>query len=301
VSQLLVNDADRVARLQAEARTWKPRATRAFEGLTLEQAALKFKQPHDYLRKPSVKGAVGKQRLVYPLSGIPDSFDARVTWPQCGIDKIRDQKSCGSCWAFGAAESFSDRACIAHKLKEPVVLSPQYLLDCDTDLDGCGGGYVDVAWYDLAKVGITTDACWPYLAEQNDKCPLKCADGSPLQVALSDAPYSAYVPFDTKKTVAAIQTEIMTNGPVETAFWVFDDFMNYGGGIYEKLNSASLSGGHAVKIIGWGYDEHEEEPYWLCANSWGEDWGEKGFFRIKRGTNECGIEDQIATGIPKKA
>jgi len=236
---------------------------------------------------------------VLPVEDIPVSFDAREQWPLCGIGNIRDQGSCGSCWAFGAAESFSDRACIANGLKEPVVLSPQYLLDCDTELDGCGGGYVDAAWNDLAKIGITTESCWPYLAKQNQKCPVKCADGTPLQTAFSGKPYSVFVPFDLKKTEAAIQTEIMTNGPVETAFWVFDDFMNYGGGIYEKLKSASLAGGHAVKIIGWGYDKVQKLPYWLCANSWGEDWGEHGFFRIRRGNSECGIEDQIATGIPK--
>ena len=104
--------------------------------------------------------------------------------------------------------------------------------------------------------------------------------------------------IDSAKTVAAIQTEIMLHGPVETAFWVFDDFLNYGGGVYEKLRSASYAGGHAVKIIGWGYDEVDEVPYWLGANSWGSDWGEQGFFRIRRGNNECGFEDQVATAVP---
>ena len=39
--------------------------------------------------------------------------------------------------------------------------------------------------------------------------------------------------------------------------------------------------------------------YWLAANSWGESWGEKGFFRIRRGVNECGIESSAVTGLPK--
>lgn len=54
-------------------------------------------------------------------------------------------------------------------------------------------------------------------------------------------------------------------------------------------------GGHAVKILGWGVEEGT--PYWLCANSWNSDWGDKGFFKILRGENECGIETGIVAGL----
>ena len=58
-----------------------------------------------------------------------------------------------------------------------------------------------------------------------------------------------------------------------------------------------IPGGHAVKIIGWGVEEGVD--YWLVANSWNEDWGDKGLFKIKRGNNECGIESRISAGLPK--
>lgn len=70
----------------------------------------------------------------------------------------------------------------------------------------------------------------------------------------------------------------MTNGPVETGFTVYSDFMSYRGGIYEQ-NSYSALGGHAVKIVGWGVEDGTD--YWIVANSWGPSWGEEGFFRIK--------------------
>jgi len=82
-------------------------------------------------------------------------------------------------------------------------------------------------------------------------------------------------------------TEIMTNGPVEAAFTVYTDFMLYKGGVYSHV-SGTEEGGHAIKIVGWGVDNGTK--YWLVANSWSPAWGENGFFRIKRGTNECGIE-----------
>lgn len=112
-----------------------------------------------------------------------------------------------------------------------------------------------------------------------------------------------------------IQKEIMTNGPVEAAFTVFDDFLSYKSGnehvhtvnefeilfclfsgVY-KHHAGSPLGGHAVKILGWGVENNT--PYWLVANSWNTDWGDKGFFKILRGKDECGIESEITAGLPK--
>ena len=88
----------------------------------------------------------------------------------------------------------------------------------------------------------------------------------------------------------------MTNGPVETAFDVFSDFLNYKSGVYQHV-TGNLLGSHAVKILGWGVENGT--PYWLAANSWNTDWGDKGFFKILRGRNECHFEYEIVAGLPK--
>lgn len=88
----------------------------------------------------------------------------------------------------------------------------------------------------------------------------------------------------------------MTNGPVEIAYFVYDDFSAYKGGVYKKHKDAKNPGGHSVKLLGWGVENGE--PYWLCANSWGPDWGDKGFFKILRGVNECACEHEISFGTP---
>jgi len=93
--------------------------------------------------------------------------------------------------------------------------------------------------------------------------------------------------------IDAIATEIMTNGPVEAAFDVYEDFITYRSGIYQ-YTTGGLLGGHAVKILGWGVDGGVK--YWTVANSWNADWGDKGYFRILRGVDECGIEDEITAG-----
>lgn len=124
-------------------------------------------------------------------------------------------------------------------------------------------------------------------------------DGSkPVYYKAKDA-YAVAQPGD----VASMQKEIMTKGPIEVAFYVYGDFQSYKGGIYKRSKKDDApEGGHAVKAIGWGEgpetDAETGEPvkYWLIANSWSPEWGEKGFFRIERGTNECGIETQPAAG-----
>ena len=88
----------------------------------------------------------------------------------------------------------------------------------------------------------------------------------------------------------------MTNGPVEVSFTVYNDFLTYKSGVYHHISGAAL-GGHAVKMIGWGVENNT--PYWLLANSWNEGWGDQGFFKIKRGNNECGIEGSVVAGLPK--
>lgn len=71
--------------------------------------------------------------------------------------------------------------------------------------------------------------------------------------------------------------------------------MVYKSGIYEHKTGRFL-GGHAVKILAYG--EENGVKYWTCANSWNNDWGEAGYFRIKRGNDECGIESSGVAGMP---
>jgi len=88
----------------------------------------------------------------------------------------------------------------------------------------------------------------------------------------------------------------MNNGPVEIAFDVYEDFLTYKSGVYIHTDGSML-GGHAVKMLGWGTENGVD--YWLLANSWNEDWGDNGFFKIRRGTDECGVESDVVAGTPK--
>jgi len=229
--------------------------------------------------------------LVEPVgvSSIPDNFD----WRQQGncVHPIRDQQQCGSCWAFGATEALSDRFCIASNGAVDVVLSPQDMVSCDWWDMGCNGGILSFAWSYLSNTGVATDDCTPYTsgAGQVQSCPKSCADGSPIKKY--KCAKSSTV---NAKGVAAIQSEIYANGPVETGFDVYEDFFSYKSGIY-VYTAGAKAGGHAVKIIGWGQENGVN--YWICANSWGTAWGMDGFFNIEWG--QCGIDSSTYACKPQ--
>jgi cathepsin B len=214
----------------------------------------------------------------------PTSFDAREKWPGC-VKYIRNQKDCDSYWAFGATETLSDRFCIKEK---NVSLSPQYLISCDTANYGCDGGQYDVAWKYIQYNGIPTEQCVSYKSGggSSGTCPKTCDNGSPFVFYKTTNVKSFTSP-------AAIQLEVMANGPIEVSFTLYTDLFSYKNGVYKHSNP-SVSGKHAVRLLGWG--QEKGVYYWICANSWGETWGENGYFRIAWG--EGGIDSQGIAGVP---
>jgi len=289
-------------------------------GKNFDRVSLKFlrgmmgvhKDNHRY-RLPPIKHTL--------LVGLPESFDARDQWTNCPtIGQIRDQASCGSCWAFGAVEAISDRHCIHTKGKVNLQISAEDLLSCcDGCGDGCNGGFPGAAWEWWVQNGLVTGGlydshvgCQPYTIptcehHTTGKLP-PCGDIVPTpqcvkmcergyNVSYSKDKHFGEQSYSVESDDQQIRQEIYTNGPVEAAFTVYADFVNYKSGVYQHKTGAAL-GGHAVKILGWGVEKGT--PYWLVANSWNPDWGDKGYFKILRGSDECGIESEIVAGIPKQ-
>jgi len=258
--------------------TWVADTNNMFANMTREQK-------RQYLGTiiPTEKLAPKKVEPFY--GAVPSSFNATEKWPTC-IHPILNQADCGSCWAFGASESLSDRACIATNGSTNVVLSPEDLVSCDTGNFGCQGGYLNAAWAYMENPGIVTLSCYPYTAGNDDEAPAcvnTCQDGSTWTVykAKNSGALSA----------AQGKVEIFTNGPIETAFDVYEDFMNYTSGVYIQ-HSDQFLGGHAVKVLGWG--SLGGQSYWLAQNSWGPSWGLNGFFLI--GTSQCGFDTNFYAG-----
>ena len=100
--------------------------------------------------------------------------------------------------------------------------------------------------------------------------------------------------------------EIFENGPIVVALNAAPDLYYYSAGVFitnpndflVEDNHQNLMGkwmftNHAVVCIGWGELLHDNHliKYWILKNSWGQDWGEQGYFKMLRGVNLAAIEN----------
>lgn len=256
---------------------------------------------------------------------VPSEFDVRAKWPKCASvsGHIRDQSDCGSCWAFASTEAFNDRRCIA--TGDTTLLSAEDtvancgILRCFSM--GCNGGQPGEAWSWFKSTGVVTggdyddtgkgDTCAPYSiapcahhvtpTAKYPKCPSGLEPTPRIGAHCTEKGYTKSYAQDKKRasssyglhSVRGIQQDILRYGSATAAFSVYADFPTYKSGVYSHTTGSSL-GGHAVKLLGWGTEAGQD--YWLVANSWNEQWGDHGTFKIKRGSDECGIESQVVAG-----
>jgi len=306
--------------------TWKAAIPARFQNQTIAQVKRMmgtWMPGHPMYKEPELVKSTVEVGATFPTD-----FDVRTGFPQCAgiVGHVRDQSSCGSCWAFGSTEAFNDRYCIAHG-DAKTLFAPEDTVSCCTGFQcslsmGCNGGQPGGAWNWFTKTGVSTGGdyadmgtgttCKPYslmscahhvaavppmvgcdtLPEYSTpKCTSTCNEKT-YGVEYSKDKHFAKSSYSVKGE-DAMKQELMTKGTLSVAFTVYEDFEAYSSGVYRHVSGKSL-GGHAVKMVGWGVDNGT--PYWTCINSWNPSWGEGGAFRILRGKNECGIEGSVVAG-----
>ena len=217
----------------------------------------------------------------------PDSFD----WRDKGVvSGVKDQGSCGSCWAFATVANLES----LYALKKGVVktFSEQLLVDCDTEDSGCNGGLMELSFEWLKNNGgFMLESDYPY---ENKKG--TCRQDKSKFVDMKVTGYvklgdtgEQYAPVDE----AEVKEFLYQNGPLAVALNATPLQLYFGGIVDWASWICSTSGiNHAVTIVGYGT---ESKDYWIVKNSWGKNWGESGYFRIARGKSTCGINYYVTT------
>merc|ERR1711966_432349 len=221
---------------------------------------------------------------------------------------------CGSCWAHGSVSALGDRIKIARKGEGiEIDLSVQHMLNCG-GVGSCHGGSVDGPYQWISKIsktgtGIAYDTSNPYMAcsseSQEGFCPhadwtckaenvaRTCSTFPPsgFCAALDKYPNATISDYGSISGAAAMQKEILNRGPIACGVDAVP-LLKYTGGIIEDQGSGV---DHVISIVGWGNDAAKGN-YWIVRNSWGQFWGEMGYFRAKFGS--LNLEEQCAWAVP---
>eukprot|EP00929_Paragymnodinium_shiwhaense_P026272 TRINITY_DN1565_c0_g1_i1.p1 TRINITY_DN1565_c0_g1~~TRINITY_DN1565_c0_g1_i1.p1 ORF type:complete len:723 (+),score=238.83 TRINITY_DN1565_c0_g1_i1:176-2170(+) len=219
-----------------------------------------------------------------PLLGTDDytgvELPSEVDWVAKGaVTDPKNQGTCGSCWSFSTTGALEGAWQIA--TGELVSLSEQELVDCAKSGNmGCHGGSMDAAFQYLESNALCTEKSYPYVAKDGTCHASGCKKGIPK---------GAVVGFKDVTSDEKAIMEAVSKQPVSVAIEADQmAFQLYKGGVLTKECGAKLD--HGVLLVGYGTEDGVD--YWKVKNSWGPQWGEKGFIRLQRGKShdgECGI------------
>jgi len=213
---------------------------------------------------------------------------------------------CGACWAFAPLSAISDRIKIARNGAWPeIVLSPQVLLNCAKKyVDGpmgCHGGFMTRTMSYLHRQGLPDQTCAVYQAKEQECDGMgfcKNCFHNGTCVAVEKPTVYKVSEWGTVSGEHDMMSEIFQRGPIACMTAVSQGFLDYTGGLFED-KTGEMQIRHVVEIVGFGTDPKTKEKFWIGRNSWGNYWGENGFFRLKRGINNLNIEHECVWGVPK--
>lgn len=221
----------------------------------------------------------------------------QIDWRKRGkVGPVKHQGKCGSCYIFSAVGTLESQLMIKYNFTD-INLSEQSVLNCLPH--ACEGGLMQKAWLQINKTGIETGNDVPYVARvsellfEKQLCfeiiflqPKHCQATSQLTKSLKSyclsgrksAPYN----YET------IESLLYKHGPIVAAINAASKSFRYCKGVYNDYCRTRQN--HAIVIVGY------TETHWIIKNSWGNLWGDQGYFYLEKTTNKCGINGVI--GLP---
>jgi len=222
-----------------------------------------------------------------PEIELPTSFDWR---DRNAVTPVKDQGQCGSCWAFSVTGNVE--GVYSAKYNQLVSLSEQELVDCDKLDSGCNGGLPENAYTAIHELGgLELESDYPYNGQEN-QCHF---NASMVRVQISGG-----VELPTNETKMA--QWLIKNGPISIGINA-NGMQFYRGGISHPWKYLCMAEGidHGVLIVGYGVADYprfkKTLPYWIVKNSWGDRWGEQGYYRVYRGDGTCGVNQMATSAI----
>lgn len=272
----------------AENRTYKLGLTK-FADLTNEEYRSMYLGTRTDSKRRVMKSKTPSLRYAArPDVELPESVDWRASG---AVNPVKDQGSCGSCWAFSTIAAVEGINQIV--TGELISLSEQELVDCDRSYnEGCNGGLMDYAFeFIIDNGGIETEQDYPYLGIDSSCNAIKNAK----VVTIDD--YEDVPSYDEKALKTAVAHQ-----PVSVAIEAGGfAFQFYDSGVFTGRCGASLD--HGVVAVGYGTENGVD--YWLVRNSWGGDWGEEGYIKLERNiatyTGKCGIAMEASYPVKNAA
>jgi len=225
-----------------------------------------------------------------PTTKTVNDYPKEKNWVNDGaVTPVKNQGQCGSCWSFSVTGNMEGVYKVAHG--ELPVLSEQQLVDCDHDCmeykgqkvcdSGCDGGLMPNAMAYAVREGMTTEDKYKYKAKAG-----KCEYTS-SQALYHFSAWRAVNGTDNDMVAALNDIGPLSVG-VDATLWQF-----YVGGIFSVVCGKQLN--HGVLLVGYGVQGKKE--YWIIKNSWGASWGEKGYLRLIREKDKCGVDNFVNTII----